>query len=235
MTEVSAESQAKDGDEEEARVIRYLQQNPEVMMQHPEIFSQLTIPHLTGGATSLVERQLKMLRDENAALKSKIEELVGIARENEDLNQRFHRLALELMHTDQLHDVLAMVQDQVQTFFYTDFVCFRFLPGVGGDNSLLDGLYLDARSGIVDSVKPWIEARRPVCGRQDDKINRELFGADIRVGSSALIPLYHTSDLGLLCLGSGSSERFGLAMGTIFLQQLGDLVSNRLKNLLQAE
>ncbi len=233
MTEVSAESQ--DRDEEEARVIRFLQQNPEILMQYPEVFSQLTIPHLTGGATSLVERQLKLLREENASLKSKIEELVGIARENEDLNQRFHRLALELMHTDQLHDVLAMVQDQVQTFFYTDFVCFRFLPDVGGDNNLLDGLYLDSTSGIVDSVKPWIEARRPVCGRQDDKINRELFGADIRVGSSALIPLYHTSDLGLLCLGSGSSERFGLAMGTIFLQQLGDLVSNRLKNLLQAE
>jgi uncharacterized protein YigA (DUF484 family) len=150
------------------------------------------------------------------------------------LNQRFHRLALELMNADQLHDVLAMVQDQVQTFFYTDFVCFRFLPGVSADSSVLDGLYLDADSGIVNSVKPWIEARKPVCGRQDDKINRELFGADMRIGSSALIPLYHTHDLGLLCLGSVSPDRFGLSMGTIFLQQLGELVSNRLKHLLQA-
>jgi uncharacterized protein YigA (DUF484 family) len=54
------------------------------------------------------------------------------------------------------------------------------------------------------------------------------------IGSSALIPLYHTGDLGLLCLGSVSADRFGLTMGTIFLQQLGELVSNRLKNLLQA-
>ena len=234
MNEVSAEPQ-QDDQADEARAIRFLQKNPEVLMQYPEIFSQLAIPHLTGGATSLVERQLKMLRDENAALKSRIEELVGIARENEELNQRFHRLALELMHTDQLHDVLAMVQDQVQTFFYTDFVCFRFLPGVGDGNQLLDGLYLDAQSGIVDSVKPWIDGRKPVCGRQDDKINRELFGPDIRIASSALIPLYHTENLGLLCLGSTSSERFGLAMGTIFLQQLGELVSNRLKTLLHAE
>ena len=126
MSEVSAEQQQNDP-LDEAKVIEYLQQNPEVLMAYPAIFSSLSIPHETGVATSLLERQLKLLRDENQSLKSKIDELVVIARENEELNQRFHRLALELMHADQLHDVLAMVQDQVQTFFYTDFVCFRFL------------------------------------------------------------------------------------------------------------
>lgn len=234
MNEVTAE-QPQSEQIDEVKVIQYLQDNPDVLMKYPKIFSSLAIPHNTGGATSLVERQLKMLREENLSLKSKIEELVGIARENEELNQRFHRLALELMNADQLHDVLAMVQDQVQTFFYTDFVCFRFLPDISVDSNILDGLVLDDQSGIVDSVKPWIEARKPVCGRQDEKINHELFGADMRIGSSAIIPLYHTSDLGLLCLGSVSADRFGLSMGTIFLQQLGELVSNRLKNLLQAE
>jgi uncharacterized protein YigA (DUF484 family) len=232
MSKVSAE-QAQSDQTDEARVIQYLQDNPEVLMAYPGVFSSLAIPHQTGGATSLVERQLKLLREENHSLKSKIDELVGIARENEELNQRFHRLALELMNTDQMHDVLAMVQDQVQTFFYTDFVCFRFLPGVTDAGNIIDGLNLDQDSGIVDSVRPWIEARKPVCGRQDEKISRELFGADIHIGSSALIPLYHTRDLGLLCLGSSSADRFSLAMGTIFLQQLGELVSNRLKILLQ--
>jgi uncharacterized protein YigA (DUF484 family) len=205
MSEVSAEAQQSE-QIDETKIIQYLQDNPEVLMKYPDIFSALAIPHQTGAATSLVERQLKLLREENLSLKSKIDELVGIARENEELNQRFHRLALELMNTDQLHDVLAMVQDQVQTFFYTDFVCFRFLPGIS-----------------VDSV----------CGRQDEKINRELFGPELHIGSSAMIPLYHTKGLGLLCLGSTSADRFGLSMGTIFLQQLGELVSNRLKNLLQ--
>ena len=232
MSEASAES-AQSATADEASVIQYLQRNPEVLMAYPDVFSSLAIPHKTGGATSLVERQLKLLREENKALKAKIDELVGIARENEELNQRFHRLALELMNADQLHDVLAMVQDQVQTFFYTDFVCFRFLPEVSDSGTILDGLYLDANSGIVDTVKPWIDARKPVCGRQDEKVNRQLFGADIQIGSSALIPLYHTRGLGLLCLGSTSADRFGLAMGTIFLQQLGELVSNRLKSLLQ--
>ncbi len=233
MSEVSAE-QKPSTETDESSVIRYLQDNPAVLMAYPEVFSELTIPHQTGGATSLVERQLRLLREENQQLRSKIDELVGIARDNEELNQRFHRLALELMSAENLHDVLAMVQDQVQTFFYTDFVCFRFLPGVSESGNILDGLYLDADSEIVQHIKPWIEARKPICGQQDDTINRKLFGPDVRIASCAFIPLYHTRDLGLLCLGSVSGERFSANMGTIFLQQLGELVSNRLKNLLQA-
>jgi uncharacterized protein YigA (DUF484 family) len=233
MSKVSAEQETVT-ETDESSVIRYLQDNPAVLMDYPEVFSSLSIPHQTGGATSLLERQLRLLREENHQLRSKIDELVGIARDNEELNQRFHRLALELMNTEHLHDVLAMVQDQVQTFFYTDFVCFRFLPGVSEAGNILDGLYLDAGSDIVERIQPWIEARKPICGRQEESINRELFGPDVRIASCAYIPLYHTRDLGLLCLGSVSAERFGPSMGTIFLQQLGELVSNRLKHLLQA-
>jgi len=234
MSEMSAEQQPSE-QTDESRVIEYLQKNPAILMDYPDIFSSLSIPHQTGGATSLVERQLRLLREENQHLKSKIEGLVSIARENEELNQRFHRLALELMETEQLHDLLAMVQDQVQTFFYTDFVCFRFLPGTNETgNTTLDGLYLGADSSIVKRITPWIEGRKPICGQQDDAINRELFGADVHIASCAFIPLYHTRDLGLLCLGSVSAERFSPSMGTIFLQHLGELVSNRLKNLLRA-
>jgi hypothetical protein len=138
------------------------------------------------------------------------------------------------MNTEHLHDVLAMVQDQVQTFFYTDFVCFRFLPGVRESGNVLDGLHIDADSATVERIKPWIEARKPICGQVHAAINDELFGVDIQIASCAFIPLYHTRDLGLLCLGSTSPERFRESMGTIFLQHLGELVSNRLKHLLQA-
>ena len=119
-------AKAKTEQSEESKVIDYLQKHPETLMSYPDIFTGLSIPHQTRGVTSLVERQLTMLRDENQTIKKNMDELVSIARENEELNQRFHRLALELMSSDQLHDVLSLVQDQVQTFFYTDYVCFKF-------------------------------------------------------------------------------------------------------------
>ncbi len=217
---------------EESKVIEYLQKNPALLMAYPAVFSELSIPHQTHGATSLVERQLKILRDKNRALNKNLDELISIARDNEELNQRFHRLALELINAEQLHEVLAMVQDQVQTFFYTDFVCFKFLPGISDKGNQLGAHCLDVESDIVTTVTPWLENRKPVCGRQDEAINRALFGDDIKIESSALVPLYHTTELGLLCLGSVSKDRFNRDMGTIFLQQLGELVSTRLKGLL---
>ena len=221
--------------DQETLAIEFLRKNPDALMSYPDVFGTLSIPHQSGGMTSLVERQMKMLRDENHVLKSNMDELVSIARENEELNQRFHRLALELISTDQLDDVLAMVQNQVQTFFYTDYVRFRFLPSVlDRKNRLGAQHYLSRDSGILKTVEPWIKGRKAVCGLQDKQLSRELFGEGVSIGSSALIPLFHAGDLGLLCLGSTSETRFRKSMGTIFLEQLGELVSIRVQGLLGA-
>lgn len=217
---------------EETAAIEYLRNNPEALMSYPEIFGSMTIPHQSGGVTSLVERQMKMLREENQLLKKNMDELVNIARENEELNLRFHRLALELISADQLDDVLAMVQNQVQTFFYTDHVRFRFLPSLRDRKGRLRPHYLSTDSKNLADIESWITNRKPVCGQSDNGINRELFGDGIKIGSSALIPLFHTTDIGLLCLGSNSDTRFNRAMGTIFLEQLGELVSIRIQGLL---
>jgi uncharacterized protein YigA (DUF484 family) len=233
MTKTTAKPKA-DPASDEAKVIDYLQKNPEMLMSYPEVFTALTIPHHGGDVVSLVERQLKILRNENRKMEKKLVELVNIARENEDLNQRFHRLALELLNTDTLDDVLSTVQDQVQTFFNTDYVCFRFLPEIVDKNKKLKNHYLDTKSGIVDTLKPWLEKRKPVCGHFEDKIIQAIFGDEIKVESSALIPLYHTTEIGLLCLGSASKDRFNKNMGTIFLTHLGELVSSRIQGLLDA-
>ena len=217
---------------EQAKVIDYLQKNPELLMSYPGIFTALSIPHQTCGAASLVERQLKMLRDENQALKRNMDELMNIARENQEINQRFHRLALELMDSEQLHDMLSLVQHQVQAFFDTDYVCFRFLPTIEYKEQHPGAHCLHSKSVIADTVSTWLAGRKPVCGQLDDMTNCELFGGELKIGSSAIVPLYHITDLGLLCLGSASKERFDKNKGITFLQQLGQLVSTRLQGLL---
>jgi len=227
-----SKASTKEIQNDESITIDFLRENPDILMSYPEIFAAMAIPHQSGGMTSLVERQMKMLRDENQTLKNNMDELVNIARENEELNQRFHRLALELISTDQLDDVLAMVQNQVQTFFYTDYVRFRFLPSVIDRKSRLKAHYIDRRSEILTTVQPWLKQRKAVCGQQEEKINQELFGANVNIGSSAIIPLFHAGDLGLLCLGSVSETRFNKSMGTIFLEQLSELVSIRVQGLL---
>ncbi|MDJ0880209.1 MAG: DUF484 family protein [Gammaproteobacteria bacterium] len=229
MTNITNAEPVPDLNLDETSVIDYLKNNPETLERHPEVLTMLTFPHESGAAVSLVERQLKLLREENKELKDKLSGLVKIARENEELGQRFHRLSLELMATQQLHDIVALTQDQVQTFFYTDYVSFCFHDELAEKLDGLEKNTLDAQSPLAPKVRSWMHSRKPVFGPLEDDMLRLLFGDNQQIASSVLIPIYHTRDIGLLMLGSKSQDRFRADMGTVFLKQLGELISHKLK------
>ncbi len=213
---------------DEASVIEFLRQNPAVLERHPEVIANLTFAHETGGAISLVERQLRVLRDENQKLKTQLNNLVHVARENEELSQRFHRLSLELMSSDNLHDIVAMTRNQVQTFFYTDVAEFCFLDRLKSRLPGLEKSVLDPDSKHATKIRNWVHKRQPVFGPLDPGVRKLLFGEHANITSCVLVPLYHTNDIGLLLLGSKSRDRFIDGMGTIFLSQLGELVSHKI-------
>jgi uncharacterized protein len=217
---------------QESAVIDYLKNNPGLLERHPEVLAALTFTHQSGAAISLVERQLKLLRDENKGLKNKLAELVHIARENEELSQRFHRLSLELMSSHNLHDIIAMIRDQIQTFFYTDYVSFFFSDTLTEQLKGLESHVLDPEHKHAAQIQKWMKSRKPEFAPLDQELRKLLFGEEIQITSSVLIPLYHTEEIGLLALGSKTHDRFSSDMGTIFLTQLGDLVSSKLKHLL---
>ena len=233
MTKTTNAEQIQPDTMDESKVMDYLKNNPEVLERHPEILSQLTFPHESGAAVSLVERQLKVLRDDNQKLRGQLAELIHIARENEELSQRFHRLSLELMAGEHLHDIIAMTHDQVETFFYTDYVGFCFHDELRDQLKGLEKDTLDAESKHARKIRKWMHNRKPVFGPFDQGVRKLLFADQTQLASYTLIPLYHTRDIGLLVLGSKSKDRFVEGMGTVFLTQLGELISSKLKSYLK--
>ncbi len=232
MTKTNAEKiQTSTMDEES--VMDYLKNNPESLERHPEILAQLSLPHESGAAVSLVERQIKVLRDDNQNLKNKLSELIHIARENEELSQRFHRLSLELMNGEHLHDIIAMTHDQVETFFYTDYVGFCFHDDLSDQLAGQEKNILDPDNKHAEKVRNWMQDRKPVFGPFDPGMRKLLLGEQGQLASFALIPLYHARDIGLLILGSKSKDRFVDGMGTVFLTQLGELISTKLNSYLK--
>jgi len=233
MTKATNAEQIQPEGLDESAVMDYLKNNPSALERHPEVLSQLTFPHESGTAVSLVERQLKVLRDDNQSLKDKLSELVHIARENEELSQRFHRLSLELMTGEHLHDIIAMTHDQVETFFYTDYVGFCFHDDLAIQLKGLEKDILDPKNKHAAKVRNWMHERKPVFGPFDPGLRKLLLKDQRQMASCALIPLYHTQDIGLLILGSKSKDRFVDGMGTVFLTQLGELISSKLKSYLK--
>jgi len=230
MTKTTSAKQIQPQTMDEASVMDYLKNNLHCLERHPEILASLTFPHESGSAVSLVERQIKVLRDNNQQLKSQLSELIHIARENEELSQRFHRLSLELMAAEHLHDIIAMTHDQIETFFYTDYVGFCFNSQLKSQLKGQEKNVLDPSSKHATRVTKWMHDRKPVFGPFDPGLRKLLLGDHAQLASYVLIPLYHTTDMGFLVLGSRSRERFNEGMGTVFLNQLGELVSSKLKN-----
>ncbi len=205
-------------------VFEWLKANPGVFEEHPELLDELELAHTTG-TTSLIEHQVRRLREENHRLESRLKQLAGIAGENERLMQRLHQLTLEVMTTDSSAGFIRHLFERLAEDFNADHVRLHLLKR-GSDLDSAEEVSIHDQppawfSSIIDNAKP-------ECGRLTREKMALMFGdCDPAVGSAALIPV---NGAGLLAIGSTSPERFYPGMGTLFLELLGTTIRYRLEH-----
>lgn len=225
MNNQNKQPQGLDSDQE-ARIAAYLAEHPEFFERHLELMGVLRLPHPGGnGTVSLVERQIAALRSEATRYRKQLEELISVARENDQLNQRLHRLTLRLLDAATLQDTLGSLQDALYEEFQVDAVELRLFPGEG----LAEQVPSAGRSAL-DAFQEFLDQGRPVCGRLKHEQMDSLFGAQAEeLASAAIIPLHAKGVIGILAIGSRSASRFHPGKGTELLVRLGDIVSCRLR------
>lgn len=215
-------------------VEQYLRRHPDFFEHNTNLLTELKVPHVTGSAVSLVERQVGVLRAQNNKLTKQLEELIKIARENDKLSKQVFHMMLALMSAKELGRVFALLQETLRRDFNADAVTVRLLA-IPKKREYLE------RSEFVSSVSAASEIRRqfdkylkdgrPVCGRLKPEQNALLFGDKAeRVKSMAFIPLTSGASFGVLAIGSFDEQRFQSGMGTMYLSQMSELIS---KSLLQ--
>lgn len=205
-------------------IAAYLLQHPDFFHQHPEVLEALDIPHETGAAVSLVQRQVSLLRSQADKYRRQLEDLVAIARENDSLNNRLHRLVLALIDATTLEELLATLQDQLRDQFQADAVELKLFS--------TNELKQQAEQGESGPAlfKEFMAKGRPRCGSLAEGQLSFLFGVQAaETRSVALIPL--STDLleGVLAIGSHDRERFHAGKGLDFLKRLGEVVSHALQ------
>lgn len=221
---------AEDALSEEA-VEAWLRAHPDFFERHVALLDVLKLPHPSGGAVSLIERQIAWLRDKNRQLERKLLDLVQVARENERLSQRMHQLALGLMDADSLDAVLAATQEQLRTEFRADHVVVR----LAGDPE--QGLHFVSTSdAALQCFDELFETRRPLCGRLTAEQLTALFpDAPEPLHSAVVVALMDGNRrMGILALGSREETRFHPGMGTLFLGYLGEIISHAVATRLKA-
>ncbi len=215
------------------QVIEFLEANPTFFDQHPELLINLHVPHPTGTAVSLIEKQVDVLRQRNRQLDRKLIDLLEVARANEAAIDRIHQLTLAIVDAIDLHDLLTSLQDKLRNRFNADFVAiFLFV----GDDDTLQGspaVRVDRDDPQLEHLQSILNDNKAVCGRLRPQQLDALFGDDAKeIGSTALVPLGQKAELGLFAIASRSEDQFGPNLGTSFLVRISELLSSRLGSLL---
>jgi len=212
--------------DEEDVFVAYLRENSNFFDRHPKLLEDLVIPHSCGGAVSLVEYQVSVLRDQVHEMRRRMQSLANNARDNEALSQRLHQLTLSLMESTRLDEALTNLYQAMCEDFKADFAAIRLFtdPTSNGDRGL--GEFVGKNSDARELFSQALASSKPICGHIKDKQLAFLFpehGGEI--ASGALLPLGQNARFGILAIGSRDTQRFHPGMGTIFLRQLAEIVS----------
>jgi uncharacterized protein YigA (DUF484 family) len=215
----------------EQEVAEYLRAHPEFFEHQPRLLTELRIPHRSGKAVSLVERLVDNLREQLEQERRKLAQLIALAKENQALTERLHRLTLALLEATDLAEAEGRLRQQLHQEFSADGVELKLYPKTRLA-SPQEASAATAPDPVLDQFMGFLLAAKPVCGPLDAEQRKSLFargGQDIR--SAALVPLQADEFLGILAIGSADADRFHPGMGTEFLVRLGEIVSHKLRTL----
>lgn len=219
----------------ETIVANFLRKHPNFLKNNPEVLESQQLLHNSGVAASLIERQVKLLRERNEELNRQLNRLIHVASENEQLMSRLHQLTIELMAIPDLNEFFRHLSSRLLKDFNADIfrVClFDTRLPIAPDEEKEDSVRLISRDDSeVQRFHDHLEKGQTVCGRLSQTKLEFLFGARARwVQSTALLPLGKKGSHGLMAIGSSDPARFYPGMGTLFLELLADVICTALSN-----
>lgn len=207
-------------------VADYLRDHPDFFEQHPDLLAEISLPHASGEAISLIERQVGVLRERNTDLQDRLSGLMETARDNDRLFDKTKRLVLSLLDVKTLPEIIEALYESLSSDFQVSHYNLLLL----GDEQALP----PSQAKVVgideanDRIGTLLRTNRTICGVLRTEELQVLFGERAgEVGSAAVIPLSHGQTFGVLALGHTDSQYYRSSMGTLYLSYIADIL-NRL-------
>jgi uncharacterized protein YigA (DUF484 family) len=216
-----------------AQIEDYLKHHPDFFHEHLHLLEQMSIPHPSGTAISLISKQLELFRNKHHELESQLNSLIDIARDNDISFIRMHKLTLALLEAATLEQAIANIDVVLADYFLTDFVAVRIIKDC--PDSAITNLFITPNSEDLLPFLKELTSNQPKCGRPTLAQAKVLFGdSAIEVKSCAIIPMNFTELEGILAIGSREEDRFHYSMGNLFLNQMSEIIGTRLISLLRS-
>jgi hypothetical protein len=228
---------AKDAETElnENAVRDFLIQNPDFFVNRDSLLLKMNLPHQQGGAVSLIEKQVSLLRERNREIKKKLDTYIDIAKTNDSIFSKCQKLVLNLIEAENADAFFAALEKS----FRRDFKCTAYSLIALNDEARQFNHFTSAVSesaareyvgALMKSKKPTLGVLRP---SEQDFLFRHQSG---KVKSAAVISVKRdTEQIALLAIGSGDSDYFQAGMGTLFIGFIADTLSRLLPRFINPE
>lgn len=212
----------------------YLEKNPGFFEDNPDLLELISLPHESGAAVSLVERQISLLRERNLEMRQRINSLLEAAKTNDKLFEKTKRLVITLLDARDLAGVVDTLSESLATDFQVEFHSLILF----GDKQSMPS----CNTKIVDieqanrHIGTLLRTNRPICGVLGHDELGFLFGDQAaEVGSVAAVPLSLGSAYGILSVGNSDPNYYRSSMGTLFLSYIAEVLNRVLPELLSEQ
>jgi uncharacterized protein YigA (DUF484 family) len=218
---------------ESKQVESYLQQHPEFFHEHLELLEDISIPHPSGRAVSLISKQLELFRLRHHEMETQLNALIEIARDNDNSANKMHELTLAVLEADSLEVAIGNLNVVLAECFLTDFFTVKIITDVKHDMAIAN-LFIDPDCEDLVHFNKELTSNQAFCGRPTLAQAKFLFANNaLEVQSCAIIPMAFTEIEALLAIGSRDADKFHYSMGHLFLTQMSEIIGTRFAALLK--
>lgn len=205
------------------QVLQYLKAHPGFIEKYDELIEELRLPHDSGSAVSLVERQIKLLRERNAEQRQQLDKLTQIARDNDALFEKTRNLVLEMVAAQNLEQLTNSVQQSLKHDFQAD---VSTLTLFSGNKSKVDRGNVVPLQEAREAISSILNSSKAVCGTLRPRELSFLFSEQAtQVGSAAVAPLVNGEIMGVLAVGSYDPHHYHADMGTVFMNHVCEILN----------
>ena len=188
----------------------YLLENTDFFLSRESLVSELSFKHDAKGAASLLEMQVRKLRDEQSRLMDMLSGFVSTGKENEELFFKSKNLTLSLIASNNFDEV----KKTVESFFEENFEVDSCILEILSDSELQE---LENKTGL-DMNKDAIHMG-PLSTEK-----MISFFANESVKSAVISVMKLKSSFGLLKIGSNEATKYLGDGDTTFIEYIRDII-----------
>ena len=188
----------------------YLLENTDFFLTRESLVSEISFKHDSDGATSLLEMQIRKLRDEQSRLNDMLSGFLSTGKENEELFFKSKDLTLALITAKDF----AAVKKLVEEFFIKNFKV---------DSCILELLSDIQLKALEDETKMGMNKNAIHMGPLSREKMTAFFQTDL-IKSAVISVMKFENNFGLLKIGSNDPTKYLGDGDTAFIEYIRDII-----------